>query len=121
MRPILLLIALLTPCADDPKPDKGDRDQIVGTWENVSRRFQGKDAEPFKGRWIITRDVMKSEPENAAAVYGYKLDPSSDPKRFGDRLTICVSAVENGERPQKFSVEEREGFALDVYKRIKPR
>lgn len=82
MRQFLLLITLLMLPSDVPKPDEGDLERIVGTWENLSRRFQGRDVEPFNDRLIVTRDMMSSESGAPGTTYGYELDLSADPKRI---------------------------------------
>ena len=134
MRPLLLLIALLSPCLDEPKPATDDRDKIVGTWENVQRRYDGEDVDPSKDRMIITKGLMKSDTGAIGTTYVYTLDPSADPKRIEmwperesgttgkpdhgiykleeDRLTICINPFKDGRRPKKISAEKGEPYIL---------
>lgn len=150
MKPFLLLIAMLSPFADDKtKPEKGDAEQITGTWKIVSRRFKGED---LKGEGpnsykdlvsVFTTDLIKTQPEMPGSTYGYKLDPSAKPKRFemwgevepgearethhgiykieGDTLTICWRLLKDGRRPTEFSAEKDDGNVIDVYRRVKPK
>ena len=158
---LLLLIPFLLSLADEPKADKGDLEQIVGTWVAVSVNYQGENYDPGEeGRVIISRDLIKYQPEGPGKNYGYSLDPSTNPKGLtlqplmragemdppgqrqpegadldgtrvaydnpihgiytleGDRLTLCVMILDNGETPTKFSAEKGEGTALEVCRRV---
>jgi len=143
MKQLLVVMTLLSPFADAPKAEKGDAEQIQGTWENISRRFKGKNLEPFEGRMIVTEEFVKQQPEAVGSTCVYELDPTSDPKRItqwvvlesgaegraihgifkieGDTLTICNYLYEDDRRPTRFSAEKGEGTDLEVYHRVKPK
>jgi uncharacterized protein (TIGR03067 family) len=140
---ILIFIAILSPFVDALITEKSDFKQIQGTWENVSRRFNGKDFEPFESRLIITDEFMKEQPEALGSTRVYEIDPISKPKRItqwvvlessamgraifgiykleGDTLTICSYLYEDGRTPSRFSAEEGDGTDVEVFRRVKPK
>jgi uncharacterized protein (TIGR03067 family) len=143
MTPFLLLFAFLSPFVDAPKAEKSDTDQIQGTWENVSGRFNGEDREPIDERMIVTDEFLKYQPEAPGSTCVYEIDPTSKPRRItmwavlesgaqdkarhgiykieDDTLTLCINPFDDGRRPMKFSADKDDGNLLMVYRRVKPK
>jgi uncharacterized protein (TIGR03067 family) len=135
---IVLVIALLAPCADGPPSAKAALDRLVGIWVPVGKTFDGEVLDQEGDEVAFTRREMYGDGQ---LVFRYELDPSRNPKQIdltagdkqipgiykldGDTLTICLTLPDDdgnlGERPKRFSAGKGERTGLLVFRRFKPR
>jgi RNA polymerase sigma factor (sigma-70 family) len=127
---------------EKPKTEKGaktDKDLIQGTWVFVSAEEGGKAVpeDAFKNfEMVFTADKVNLPIKQEVKELSYKLDPAKKPKQIdiafsekeiaegiyeldGDKLKICLTKPDHGDRPTKFDSTEGRESVLIVLKRKK--
>lgn len=124
--------------AGKKKDAKGAASEIKGNWKVLSvinDDGEKKDV-PKNSRFVISSDkIVIYEGEKKAGTFGYKLDPSKQPKHIdltfmgepvlgiykveGNKLTICNSGKKGSPRPTAFEPNRELDAGLTVLQRIK--
>lgn len=131
---------LQTITADRDEKPKSDKDALQGTWIPVSAEEGGKKVpeEEIKEakNFEFSGDKVTFPIKGESKEFVYKLDSTKKPKQIdfffskteiaegiyeldGDKLTLCITKPDHGERPTKFDSTEGRERVLIVLKRKK--
>jgi RNA polymerase sigma factor (sigma-70 family) len=125
----------------DEKP-KSDKDALQGAWVAVSAEEGGNKAPEDKLKdieLVFSGDKVTLPIKGESKEVGFKLDPTKKPKQIdfifsktetaegiyeldGDKLTLCITKPDHGDRPTKFDSADNTGGrerALVVLKKKK--